>query len=160
MNNQQIADKARTLAAQIITLQTKSGWPKAAIEHHAERIIREALTEAAKPLDLECAEGTARCKECDSVLLFSARQLKTGLCHRCGHLKYAEIVKRLSDIFPPAEPSDKVPALLSDESIISKATAERLAAQLQQMNDQPPVKFIIKDAERSPSFQALIDKYL
>ena len=165
MNAQQIKDKARTLADQIgnypVTLDYRP---------LIERLLVEALTEAAKPLDLEFPEGVSRCKRCDSALMFSARRHNTGLCHPCAHLKYADIIQRLSDIFrdagepnPPAKvvtTSDTVPAMLSNESIIPRATAERLNEQLQQMNDEPPMKFIIKDAERSPSFQALIDKHL
>lgn len=35
----------------------------------------------------------ARCTECNHPLLFSSRSMCTGLCHYCGHKKYAALIK-------------------------------------------------------------------
>lgn len=88
MNAQQISDKARSLTAAI------GNYP-ATLEYRPliERMIADALTEAAKPLDLEFPADVARCKRCDSALMFSARRHNTGLCHPCAHQVLMDAIK-------------------------------------------------------------------
>ena len=62
----------------------------------------EAMTDQ-DPAEVTCPQCAARrrrvkefCKQCKGTLLFSARELKTGFCHGCGHRAYATQVAELA----------------------------------------------------------------